>query len=110
MTIIHSNGSKLAGERPDSLDTLLEIPANYRLDSETQPFITRNPRGSVDTGRGKLKFSDLIYRNNMTRFSGNFTDISHVFRIDTNDSALIKILSAAIHANKRAIEDQEVLF
>lgn len=86
-TVIHSNGSKWAGDEQDSIETLLEVLAGpYVLDrifecDDDHAFIDRDD----ETG--------------MVRFFGNFLELSHVFSIDTDEPATIAKLTAAIDAN-----------
>lgn len=111
MLVVHSNGSKLDGDAPDLLTVLLEVLDNYLLDPEFAPYIVRNPCGSVDLGRGRFKSGERIYpEQKAVRFVGTFIDISHGFRIDTDEPKLVRVLTAAIRANKRTIEEQEILF
>lgn len=82
-TTIYSNGSKWAGEEPDTIDTLLAT-----LDSETlDPKFER--------------YGDFHYQEGGSHwFFGNFQSASHVFRIETTDQDVIDKLVAAIDANK----------
>lgn len=73
--IIHSNGSKWAGQDPDSVDVLIDVLSKYPLDLERFACF------------GFVNFND-----NGRSFFGNFLNISHVFRIDTENT----------------IEDQEI--
>jgi len=82
-TTIHSNGSKWAGEEPNSLETLFENLERYTLDSVFE-----------DYGNFAHMVAGRAY------FFGNFADLSGVFRLDTNDPALIKRLTKAIRANQ----------
>jgi hypothetical protein len=91
-TEIISNGSKWAGEEPDSIDTLLDVLAKHPLDRTFEAygnFVLRDPQmadGSRDVGR--------------THFFGNFLTLSHVFSIRTDEQDVIDKLTAAIQANK----------
>lgn len=84
-TTINSNGSKWAGEAPDTIDDLLKALAS-------------NPLHWGFDG-------NLIYPlENMpgtTRFCGNFLTVSHVFCIDTDEPDVIKKLTAAIRVNQQ---------
>lgn len=84
-TTIHSNGSKWLGQDPDSIDTLLDLLAREPLDPTFEQygnFMHPGPDG-------------------MTTFFGNFNQWSHVFRIDTDDPAVITALRRAIRTNQR---------
>lgn len=84
MINIISNGSKWAGEPPDSVEKLLEVLAKYALDRRFEQF------GGFIT---KDETDDSV------RFFGNFFNLSHVFQIVTDEPEIIERLSAAIHAN-----------
>lgn len=84
-TVIHSNGSKWAGEAPDSIEVLLDVLGREALDptfEEYGDFVTRREGGSV-------------------LFFGNFAKLSHVFQIDSDEPAIVAALTAAIRANQR---------
>lgn len=82
-TRIISNGSKWAGEKPDSVAKLLRVLASEPLDRcHEGDFITAIGRG------GRM-------------FFGNFFRVSHVFQIETTDAAVINKLTAAISENQR---------
>ena len=66
-TIIKSNGSKWAGEAPDTLDILEERLKTYKLNIRDFAAL------------GFVRWSD---NGNIIRLFGNFTDISHVFNIE----------------------------
>ena len=96
MTTIQSNGSKWAGEEPDTVETLLEVLASHPLDRRFEAcgnFIQKNPRLANGTGR--------VSENPETRiFWGNFFTVSHVFHIETTDRGLITRLTLAIRENQ----------
>jgi hypothetical protein len=82
---IISNGSKWAGEEPDSLETLLEVLRSETLDprfEERGSFVTRTDSGRV-------------------RIFGNFLTVSHVFNIDGTEEELAQAIGA-IEANKQS--------
>lgn len=88
-TIIGSNGSKWAGESPDSLEQLCEVLRTEPLDPSFE------------------KYGDFVYwapaeegNPAMIRFWGNFYRVSHVFQIDTNDPHVIDTLTQLIQLNK----------
>lgn len=85
-TTIHSNGSKFAGQEPDSIDDLLEVLAAHPLDARRFPRPIRCAVGG----------SPLV------EFHGNFTGLSHVFRIVTDDPVVIGRLAQAVATNLAA--------
>ena len=82
-TIIRSNGSKWAGQAPDSIDDLLQRLNKNRL--------------SFRLFRGRFHHREHFGRN----FFGNFDDLSAAFNVDTDDPDLIRTLRRAIIANWR---------
>lgn len=83
-TTITSNGSKWAGEPPDSVETLLAVLARHTLDPRFETFGNFVQREAAGVS-----------------FFGNFLDLSHVFNITTNDPAVWKPLVRAIRRNQR---------
>lgn len=72
-TIIYSNGSKLAGDTPDSIEKLVEVLKGYDLDLEMFACL------------GFVKFlgkDTRYYRESKVSIQGNFKNISHVFHIE----------------------------
>lgn len=86
-TTIYSNGSKWAGEEPDSIETLLAVLGSHVLDR-----IFECP-GAAHT------FIDADPVTGMVSFFGNFQELSHVFSIETDDPDAIIRLTTAIDAN-----------
>lgn len=85
-TEIISNGSKWAGQAPDTVEQLLTVLATQPLDSTFEDygnFITRSRIGRT------------------VSYFGNFRNVSHVFNIRTDDPSVIRRLSRAIRANQR---------
>jgi hypothetical protein len=79
-TEIQSNGSKWAGESPDSIEKLIEVLGECRLNERLfGEFIHRDARGLF--------------------FFGNFVDVSHVFSITSNDPEVVASLAVAICRN-----------
>ena len=87
-TTIHSNGSHLAGEEPDTIMELLAVLQAYTL----EPMFERNGDFIID--------SDPVLPFKTVRFFGNFRYLSHVFSIDSDDPFVIATLTAAIRANQ----------
>lgn len=83
-TNIISNGSHWMGESEDTIEQLIAV-------LETQPL---DP--TFETC-GNFVFTD---DDPETHFFGNFYTVSHVFRLDTDDAALIERLTSLIRANK----------
>ena len=91
-TDIRSNGSRWAGEEPDTIESLLKTLAQEPLDRKFEAF------GNFVTFEAELL--DGSRMTGMTSFFGNFYTVSHVFNIDTDDEAIIKPLTKAIKANQ----------
>ena len=83
-TTIHSNGSKWAGEDPDTIEQLIAVLGREHLDPKFELYGGFIQRGESWPG---------------VRFFGNFENLSHVFRIDTDDPQVIQVLTTAIEAN-----------
>lgn len=94
-TKIIFNGSKWAGEAPDSVEKLLEVLARETLDPKFERYGDFGPR--VDDAHADEYGIDK--RAGM-HFHGNFLTVSHAFSVVTDDSAVIADLIRAIKANK----------
>lgn len=106
---ITSNGSKWAGEQPDSLAELFAMLMTHPLDRSFEPeqfggfiYEPRNwtrcyvgPDAYVDNGPMFPEHPGTI------RFWGNFFSWSHVFQVDTNNPVLIERLTRAIRLNQQ---------
>ncbi|MEX0313442.1 MAG: hypothetical protein AB3N18_04635 [Allomuricauda sp.] len=106
-TIIHSNGSKWAGESPDSIDKLIELLKVYTIEERFfHQYTDQIMQGEIwiDVKRNLCPISidddGIIYQKGMHVFFGNFEEVSHVFRIETNNPDLIESLTNAIKCNK----------
>lgn len=108
-TIIHSNGSRWAGEKDASIEELFAILAEYPLRRDLEAcgdFIVEGPicvwQNGYDEETGYPLYieSDEQPYAGMTSFWGNFYNLSHVFNISSNDPAVIATLTAAIRANQ----------
>lgn len=82
-TEIRTNGCKMLGGTPDSIETLLDVLAHHPLNRTFERAFIQ------DLG------------NAGWRFHGNFQTISHVFDIRTDDPQTVKRLTDAILANRR---------
>ena len=85
MINIIANGSKWAGQSPDTLQDLLAMLAAHELDPIFEKY-------------GNFVLTD---RTPVVRFFGNFLTWSHVFTIDTDEPQTIKLLTSAIRKNQR---------
>ena len=83
-TRIISNGSKWAGQAPDTVAHLLAVLAAEPLD------VARFGRDFATNIEG---------RPGWVSFWGNFATVSHVFQIESNDPAICGPLTDAIKAN-----------
>lgn len=96
-TIIHSNGSKWAGEEPDSIEKLIEVLKDNTIEER---FFHSFSQFEGEKGRVWYQMCPIsINDDGSIQFFGNFEEVSHVFRIDTTDAELIKKLSKAIKEN-----------
>lgn len=94
MLEIQSNGSKWAGQQPESIEALIEVLKQYPLDPTFEKygnFINPNPQFTEPEIQAKYA--------GCTSFFGNFYALSHVFNIYTDEPAIIDRLSKAIKAN-----------
>jgi len=98
-TTIHSNGSKWAGEKPDTIDFLINERLN-KYTIEERFFQTWKDKTDIKNIK-LLNFCPISnIEPNEVKFFGNFEEYSHVFRITTNDPKIIKKLTEAIKKNK----------
>lgn len=84
MLVIHSNGSKWAGEMPDSIEMLCEVLQQHPLDR---------------TFEGYGNFYE--FDKGIAYFFGNFFTLSHVFQIETDDAQTIARLTGLIDENRK---------
>lgn len=90
MLEVISNGSKWAGEKPDTIEDLLNVLDKYVLDPTFESY-------------GNF----IIKSNNSVKFFGNFLTLSHVFNIVTDELEIINKLSHAINQNQERSEYKE---
>ncbi len=93
MVNIFSNGSKWAGEAPDTIDKLCEVLGEYTLDRYWECYGSGGFITVPDT--------DSPVNNGMHHFFGNFSKLSHVFNIETDEPEVIERLTRAIRANQQ---------
>lgn len=100
--IILSNGSKWAGQEPDTIEDLLDVLATSPLDRRFENY------GNFYTPMGECKFCDDRGVHNhstemegMAHFGGNFFELSHVFSIYTDEQGVIDKLLAAVQGNQK---------
>lgn len=91
-TIIHSNGSKWAGETPDSIEKLIEVLGAYDLNLRD---FSRNGFLSFINDNG---YGNRDYEEHEVNLFGNFNKISHVFNINGTYKTLRPVIDA-IDAN-----------
>lgn len=94
---IRSNGSKWAGEQPDSIEMLLNVLESYTLDPCFEDF--GNFATEFKPTKGWNEKNEQY--KGCTSFFGNFSTLSHVFNIITNDNELIQKLTEVIRANQQ---------
>lgn len=91
-TIIHSNGSKWMGQKPDPISKLIEVLKKQTIREDFfETYFTKN----------KKYVMNPITKNSdgSVTFFGNFEEVSHVFRIETNDMSIIANLTKLIKKN-----------
>lgn len=95
MIKIISNGSKWYGQTPDTIEDLLKVLENEVLDPMYEDFgnfINLKPQWVKPEANEKYK--------NCVKIFGNFSTISHVFDIITDEQEIISKLHEAITNNK----------
>ncbi len=98
-TKIHWNGSKFAGEEPDTVEMLLQV-------------LAKEPLSPSFEHPGRFQFSDRTQpgtetiRDSVT-FYGNFANVSHAFCVETNDPEMIGTMADAIRANLETVAYKE---
>jgi hypothetical protein len=81
-TIIRYNGSRFAGEKPASIETLLKLMELEKLNFEN----------------GLSSYS--ITPAGLVLFSGNFERVSHAFAIETDNKELLTSIQIMLDFNK----------
>lgn len=95
-TIILSNGHHRADSTEAALDTLLDVLAHHPLDrlfEQHGDFVERDARN--------LRGEWLEGVENAVSFFGNFSGLSHVFSIVSNDAGVVDRLASAIAQNRQ---------
>ncbi len=100
---IKSNGSKWAGQEPDTIETLLSVLENNVLDPTFEKY------GNFVKEYVPMKWTENNeYLKGCTSFFGNFYTLSHVFNIITNDKEIIDRLTDAIGKNQATEEYKQI--
>jgi hypothetical protein len=96
-TIIESNGSKFLGEEVDGIEVLKERLKDCTLHPMFEAF------GDFIQSPEEVEFiKPCPELEGLHLIWGNFHDISHVFRVWTNDLELVEELTALINLNKES--------
>ncbi|HBW1703562.1 TPA: pyruvate dehydrogenase [Klebsiella pneumoniae] len=106
-TLILSNGSKWAGQDPDSIQTLLDVLGDNVLDPMFEQYHCYRPypfEPMVRTGRNGEMFQPWL---GAASFFGNFLTVSHVFNIITKDDGVVDALTEAIRKNMATEQYQQ---
>lgn len=94
MLKIISNGSKWYGQKPNTIEKLIEVLKNHPLDPVYEQygnFINNNPKC--------LKKEAAEKYQGCTKINGNFAKYSHAFDIITDEPEIINQLAEAIKQN-----------
>lgn len=95
MIEILSNGSKWYGQKPDTLEQLIDVLGEYALDPTFEKY------GNFVMEYKPLKWTEKNSQyKGCASFFGNFYSLSHVFRIITDELEIIERITAAIRANQ----------
>lgn len=104
MLEITSNGSKWAGEKPDTIEQLLEALENNALDRTFENYgnfiIKCTPEYWEENSRQGF-MRGMKHLIGTTHFFGNFYSLSHVFNIRTDEPDIVSKLTKAIRANQQ---------
>lgn len=99
-TIIHSNGSKWAGQPQSSIPEIIEILGAWAI--EHRFFFKHKQIIDCETGAFEWIILCPISKDRETgnyKFFGNFERVSFVFNIETNDIGVIDQMKKAILNN-----------
>ena len=100
-TLILSNGSKWAGQEPDSIETLLGVLEKEPLDKTFEDYGNFFGRVHLEDFKKGLNNKFASKWEDSMHFWGNFKNYSHVFSIYTFDQEIIVKLINAIEDNKQ---------
>lgn len=89
-TVIISNGSKFAGQKPDSVETLFRRLQKYTLEPSLAPHAARAQGPHLDT---------YFMPDGTLHARGNFREVSAGFSILTSNADLADTLTKLIAAN-----------
>ncbi len=96
MTEILSNGSKWGGEEPDTIEQLIEVLKTHTIQEWFfEKYLVKHTEKRTVSVLCPIRKEKGNYI-----FFGNFEEVSHVFRIITDDLEVIKSLRTAIMNNK----------
>lgn len=118
MNVIEWNGSKWAGDEPDSLGVLLDRLETLTLEPQffaDEPIFTlahgSSHAGYDDEGRSVYEDTGPLYPEApyAVVFFGNFYDYSAGFCIRTDDAEVIEVLLAAFQKNLASDRYQKAL-
>jgi len=97
MTTIHSNGSRWYGQAPATIDELIVVLSTHEIEKYWFAPYNANQYGKPNwTNHCPIS----VLENGNHEFFGNFSELSHVFRIETNEPEVIQALADAIQANE----------
>lgn len=89
-TVIISNGSKFAGQKPDRVEVLLERLQKYTLEPSLAPHAERAQGPYLDT---------YFMPDGALHARGNFREVSAGFSLLTSDAELADTLTKLVAAN-----------
>lgn len=94
-TIVLSNGHRQSDNTEAAIAILLDVLSDYPLNRTFEMF-----GGFVERDARNLRGEWLEGLENAVSFFGNFLNLSHVFRIVSNDPVVVDRLAQAIAANR----------
>lgn len=97
MTRIISNGSKWNGQKPDSINKLIDVLAKHPIDEDF--FSKEKDVRLFGVAYKWVVLCPISKEDGVYTFFGNFEDISHIFNIKSTDRAVIAKLKKAIMDN-----------
>jgi len=101
MLQINSNGSKWNGQEPDTIEDLIKVLNTYPLDPTFEDY-----GNFVNNSPVWLKKEATEKYQGCSQISGNFSAVSHVFNIITDEPEVIQVLTEAVNKNKLTEEYQ----